>query len=158
MSVINCLPRNDAAISRDRYERPSQPSLFLFFSCDSFFFFPCVSRPSTESPLPISPPSRPLAVLVLLCSPLSRGRPVPPFHLLRFFLSIGPELVMHLNNLFISDSTLWATRPLVIMRGKHSRRRENVSGGFLSRASAFRPVHLRSIVSPDRTRSQGSAS
>lgn len=41
----------------------------------------------------------------------SLAQPVLPFHLPRFFLPIGPGLVMHLNNLFISNSTLQATRP-----------------------------------------------
>lgn len=82
----------------------------------------------TENPLSslLCPAVRPVRSFVETSLP----RPVPPFHLLRFFLSIGPGLVMHLNNLFISDSTLQATRPLVIMRGKHSPRRENVSGDF----------------------------
>lgn len=80
----------------------------------------------------------------------SLARPVPPFRLFRFFLSIGPGLVMHLNNLFISDSTLRATRPLVIMRGKHSRCRENVFPGIFVPPAQVGRASVSRFVAPSR--------
>lgn len=134
MSVINCLPRNDAAISRDRCEGP----LPALSAARPFCSFPRRSLdlpPGAPSHLSSAQLVRPVRSFVRT----SLARPVPPFHLLRFFLSIGLGLVMHLNNLFISDSTLRATRPLVIMRGKHSRCRENVSEDFCFAASGGEP-------------------
>lgn len=133
MSVINCLPRNDAAISRDRCKALSREESFPFSPrrvlSMSFFLFRSIPRPSSEPSFISALPSCASPVRSFVRTSLAR--PVPPFRLLRFFLSIGPGLVMHLNNLFISDSTLRATRPLVIMRGKHSRVPRDHVAGFL---------------------------
>ena len=62
------------------------------------------------------------------CPDFSHSWPGPTFP--PFFRSASPALAMHLNNLFISDSTLRATRPLVIMREKHYRANVFRSGFF----------------------------
>lgn len=132
MSVINCLPRNDAAISRDRCKPPPLPIFLLptshLSSSDPSTFL----GPFSFIPL-LFPPVRSSRVRSFVRTSLARPAPPPSF--LSFFLFFDRQrgLVMHLNNLFISDSTLRATRALVIMRGKHSRvPRERVGRFFPS--------------------------
>lgn len=115
-------------------------------------FLPPIPRPSSDpslSSLSALPSCAP-RVFVLLSGLLSLARP----HLFRFFLSFflpffyfdrQRALVMHLNNLFISDSTLRATRALVIMRGKHSRVWERV-GRFLSLGFCVSPSFRASTI------------
>lgn len=144
MSVINCLPRNDAAISRDRcnpplhlptsHLSPSNPSTFL----GPFSFIPLCSSQLCSS-------------RVRSFVRASLARPAPPLSFLSFVLSSffyfdrQRALVMHLNNLFISDSTLRATRALVIMRRKHSRVWERV-GRFLSLGFCVSPSFRASTI------------
>lgn len=115
MSVINCLPRNDAAISRDRCKPPTS----YVFLLPRPIFSPSISSDPSLSSLCSSHLCAPRVFVSFVRTSLAR--PAPPFHLFRFFhffLSFflffdrQRGLVMHLNNLFISDSTLRATQAL----------------------------------------------